>query len=247
MYTENCSDSVSSVCWNLIKVASCYPAKRLLNESENNMKTIFDLREKQDSATYENVKNLYGEPLKIVQLGEQSIKPCIGCWNCWLKTPGRCTLKDQMTEIHPDYMCSDTVILLMDTAQGSISYFVQSGFPESSQSHYLEAYFENLALRLKRDYLGTAIKGGVEGMQVRSPKAQGKIIEPMAKIISHLVNEGSFNSRDLARLARPVQFGSGVTLIFKILARTGLTNYFWDLQLKENNVFDQRFACPYQN
>ena len=31
-------------------------------------------------------------------------------------------------------------------SQGSISYFVQSGFPESSQSHYLEAYFEQLAL-----------------------------------------------------------------------------------------------------
>src|SRR5690606_14411335 len=55
----------------------------------------------------------------------------------------------------------------LEASEGSISFFVQSGFPESSQSHYLEAYFEQLALKLGRTYLGTAIKGGVEGFQMR--------------------------------------------------------------------------------
>ena len=59
-------------------------------------------------------------------------------------------------------------------SQGSISYFVQSGFPESSHSHYLEAYFEQLALRLTRAYIGTAIKGGVESLQYRPTIAQEK-------------------------------------------------------------------------
>lgn len=64
----------------------------------------------------------------------------------------------------------------LPASKGSISFFVQSGFPESSQSHYLEAYFEQLALRLGRTYLGTAIKGQVEGLQMRPAKAQDSMM-----------------------------------------------------------------------
>ena len=56
------------------------------------MKALFDLREKQNDEIYEDIGKLYDEPLKVVRLGQQSITACIGCWNCWLKTPGRCVL-----------------------------------------------------------------------------------------------------------------------------------------------------------
>jgi multimeric flavodoxin WrbA len=396
------------------------------------MKTLFDLRETQDGEIYEAIRNLYDEPLKVVRLGDQSITACIGCWTCWLKTPGRCAMKDKMTESYPDYVNSDTVILLMNTAQGfishqakafldrtiphynpyiemvdgechhvaryksypdmvfyydtvgltnqeeqviedylyrtayhfkskayrivkdgsfklsllesrkakrqvvtfesiepmeklviyngsprrngsnsalilkkvvealgdrveirdlkkvdnweewaetfisekyvmffmplyvhampshvmrfieklraskgSISFFIQSGFPESSQSHYLEAYFEQLALRLGRTYIGTAIKGGVEGLQVRPAKAQEKIIEPMVKAIVNLVCEGNFNPTSIHQLARPIRFGKSTEILFRLIAKTGLTNFFWDQQLKKNDVYEKRFDCPY--
>ncbi len=396
------------------------------------MKTLFDLREKQDGELIEAIRNLYDEPLKVVRLGDEPITACIGCWNCWLKNPGRCVMKDQMVEFYPDYVNSDTVILLMDTAQGfinhqakafldrtiphynpyieivdgecqhvaryksypdmvffydpddltnqeeqviedylyrtayhfkskayrivkddgfqlrllesrkakrqvvafssveqveklviyngsprrrgsnsalilgktaealgdkveirdlkegakwdqwaeafkseknvmffmplyvhampshvmafieklqaskgSMSFFVQSGFPESSQSHYLEAYFEQLALRLRRTYLGTAIKGGVEGLRMRPIKAQEKIIESMVKAIVSLVSEGNFNRTNISQLAKPVRLGKVATILFSLLARTGLINYFWDQQLKENNAYEKRFARPY--
>jgi hypothetical protein len=97
----------------------------------------------------------------------------------------------------------------LDASKGSISFFVQSGFPESSQSHYLEAYFEQLALRLGRTYIGTAIKGGVEGLQVRPAKSQEKIMEPMVKAIANLVYEGSFNPASIRQLAEPNPNGNG--------------------------------------
>lgn len=396
------------------------------------MKTLFDLRSKADSQLIEAVQSLYGEPLNIVRLGDQPITPCLGCWNCWLKTPGQCAIKDQMAESYSDYVNSDTVILLMDTAQGfishqakafldrtiphyhpyieivdgechhvaryqrypdlvfyydredltdledqvvedylfrtayhfrskayriekennlklyplesrkpgngslvfastdplnklviyngsprrnrsnsgeilnkvsevlsdrveirdlkerdkwgewseafkrerdvmfflplyvhampshvmdfierleasagSISFFIQSGFPESSQSHYLEAYFEQLALRLGRTYLGTAIKGGVEGMQMRTAKAREKMIEPMASAINTLVSEGRYSPQEIQKLAVPVRFGLIVVVIFRLLSRLGLVNSLWDKQLKENNVFDRSFDQPY--
>ncbi len=57
-------------------------------------------------------------------------------------------------------------------SKGTITFFIQSGFPESGHSHYLEAYFELLSLRLQRVYLGTIIKGGMEGLQARPTEAQ---------------------------------------------------------------------------
>jgi multimeric flavodoxin WrbA len=396
------------------------------------MHTLIDLRTKQDSETYEAIQDLFDEPLKIVRLGDNSIKACIGCWSCWLKTPGKCVLKDQAVETYSDYVNSDTITLLMSTSQGfinhqakayldrtiphyhpyitmtdgecrhlarydgypdlvfyydregltdqeeqvlddylhrtachhqskayiitndgsfllrplelgkpqrgtlpfasvepmeklviyngsprkrdsnsaiilekvaealgekveirdlkerdswedwaadfkneehvmffmplyvhampshvmefieklqaskgSISFFIQSGFPESSQSHYLEAYVEQLALRLGRTYLGTVIKGGVEGMQMRPPAAQEKMIEPMVKAIHNLACNGSFNPDDIRRLARPVRFGKGAQLIFKLVARFGPINYFWDHQLKNNDAYEKRFDRPY--
>lgn len=394
------------------------------------MKTLIDLREKQTHEIIETIGKLYDEPLEVVRLGEESITACIGCWNCWLKTPGQCVMKDEMAASYPNYISSDTVILLIDTAQGfinhlskafidrtiphyhpyiqiingechhvarykgypdlvffydtegltsqedqviedylyrtayhfksrayrivnqgrlelhplesrqaknqaiafasvkpidklviyngsprrrasnsalilkkavealgdkveirdlkqgdkweewaaafendkhtmffmplyvhampshvmgfieklqasegSISFFIQSGFPESSQSHYLEAYFEQLALKLGRTYLGTAIKGGVEGLQTRPTKAQEKMVEPMVKAIANLVCDGNFNPIDIRRLAIPIRFGNGVARVVKLFAKIGVLNTYWNKQLKANNAYQKRFDC----
>lgn len=396
------------------------------------MNTLFDLRVKQDDGMIEAIQKLSDEHLKVIRLGDQAITACIGCWSCWVKTPGRCVMKDRMAESYPDYVNSDTVFLLMDTAQGfishkakafldrtiphyhpyieivdgechhaaryqrypdmvfyfdpegltiqeeqviedylyrtayqfqskgyrmavngslqlrplearkakrqsaapgsvgpmeklviyngsprrrgsnsalilektaealgerveirdlkerdrweewaeafmweehvmfftplyvhampshvmafieklqasegSISFFVQSGFPESSQAHYLEAYWEQLALRLGRTYAGTAIKGGVEGIQSRSAKDQDKMSGPMVKAIVNLVREGKFDQKDLRQLAIPVRFGKGLAIILQLFAKTGLMNSLWDQQLKGNNAFERRFDRPY--
>ncbi|MBN2652793.1 MAG: flavodoxin family protein [Spirochaetales bacterium] len=396
------------------------------------MKTIFDLRDNHDSEIYKSIQDLYDEKLRIFQFGDDSINACTGCWSCWLKTPGRCIFKDRMVDAYSDYINSDTVILLIDTAQGfinhkakafldriiplyhpyieigdgechhvaryksypdmvffyekkmltaaedqviedylyrtayhfkskpfrieknpayrltqlysraakrksldfatsepmeklviyngsprkkgsnsalilksveeilgsrvevrdlketanwdrwadeflseknvmifmplyvhsmpshvmafieklqpsagNISFFVQSGFIESSQSHFLEAYFEQLSVRLQRNYLGTAIKGGVEGLQIRPPKMQKKFIKLMVQSIVELVLNGKFNPQTIARLAKPLRLGWGMKFLFKILSKTSLVNFFWDSQLKANQVFEQRFDAPY--
>ncbi|MEJ6949632.1 hypothetical protein [Natronospora cellulosivora (SeqCode)] len=108
--------------------------------------------------------------------------------------------------------------------RGSISFFVQSGFPESSQSHYLEAYFEQLSIRLERTYIGTAIKGGVESMQIRSEKFQDKIIEPMVETIVTLLSEGKYDSGDISKLARPIKFGKGIEILFKLIGKRFITH-----------------------
>jgi multimeric flavodoxin WrbA len=396
------------------------------------MKTLIDLREKQTSEVIQAVQNFYNETIQIVSFGNQSIHACIGCWSCWLKTPGKCIMRDQMAESYASYINSDTVIILMDTAQGfinhqakaffdrsiphylpyieiadgecqhvsryevypdmvffyntegltpaeekviedylyrtsyqfkskayrmvikekvqlsslesrdakirtvkfaatkpmnlliiyngsprksgsnsaiflekaaevfadkveirdlkernkwdewagsfkhennvmfflplyvhsmpshvmgfieklqasegSISFFVQSGYPESRQSHYLEAYYEQLALRLGRIYIGTAIKGGLDGLQRRTAAQQEKILEPMIKIIRDLIYEGYYNPAFIRQLANPVRLGFASEILLKLLSRFGIINASWDQNLKDNNAYEKRFDRPY--
>jgi hypothetical protein len=85
----------------------------------------------------------------------------------------------------------------------------------------------------------------VEGMQMRTAEARGKMIEPMVKAIVTLVSEGRYNPQELKKLAVPVRFGSIVVVIFRLLSRFGLVNSLWDKQLKENNAFERSFDQPY--
>lgn len=397
------------------------------------MITLFDLRTNPDLETVAAIAALYDEQPNFKALSPAEIKACIGCWSCWVKTPGRCICKDAMTEIYPDYVNAEKVILLMDTAQGfinhsakafidrtiphyhpyieivdgechhkaryerypelhfyydeqgltpeesqviedylyraayhfgsnayrihknptwslselhprparnqvlqpnatakaeklilyngsprlqgsntalilkaisdvygtnivvrdlkqkkmwaqwaedfpqesavifalplyvhampshvmaflemlqpspgSLGFIVQQGFPESSQSHFLEAYFENLTCRLQRDYIGTAIKGGIEGFQLQPAKNQEKILAPFVELIGSVIESGQMSTQILVKLAAPVYLSKGTLFLFRLLAPTGLIQFYWNSQLKQNNAFHQRFDKPYR-
>jgi hypothetical protein len=396
------------------------------------MITLFDLRIDPNPETVAAIASLYDEQPRYQVLDPTAIKACIGCWSCWLKTPGRCVYKDAVAESYSDYVNSDKVILLMDTAQGfinhcakafidrtiphyhpyieivdgechhkaryerypelhfyydeqglnpqevqiiedylyrtayhfkskayrihknptwtltelrprrprnkvlrpsatervdklilyngsprlsgsntalilqaisdayspnivirdlkqkkmwahwaaefsaesavifvlplyvhampshvmafiemlqpskgSLGFIVQQGFPESSQSHFLEAYFESLTQRLQRDYMGTAIKGGVEGFQLQPAKEQAKILAPFVELVGSVLENGHMSAPVLAKLADKGYLSKGMLFIFRLLAPTGLINSYWDRQLKQNNAFHQRFDRPY--
>lgn len=392
------------------------------------MNTLFDLRKNVDLNSYIKISQQYKGDLSVYDFQKKKIIPCIGCWDCWLKTPGNCALKDRMNESYSAFVASDAVIILMDTAQGfinhkgkafidrsiphfhpyiklidgesqhlsrydrlpdmifyfereglskdeeqriedylyrtayhfktigyriedlqnptlkrldfrpakrgipffgatnnidrlviyngsprikgsntglilqevqhhlgnsvevrdlkqrkrwrdwqrsfsmeehillmlplyvhsmpshvmefieglkpsqgSITFFIQSGFPESSQSYYLEAYFEQLAKRLQRIYLGTVIKGGVEGLKARPIESRRKAIEPMVDIIQNLISNGELNKEQCLQLGKPVRLG----IVGKAFLKTGIINYYWDQQLKANNAFSRRDHRPY--
>src|SRR5690554_4803127 len=99
------------------------------------MITLFDLREKQNDELYIEIQSLYDEPLNIKKFNEYSINACIGCWNCWLKTPGLCVMKDEMVNNYHDYVMSEVVVLLLDTAQGFINHRIKA-FIDRTIPHY---------------------------------------------------------------------------------------------------------------
>jgi multimeric flavodoxin WrbA len=397
------------------------------------MITLFDLRKNPDPETIAAIASLYNEELHYKPIGAAMIKACIGCWSCWVKTPGRCVFKDAMVECYSDYVNSDKVILVMDTAQGfinhqakvfidrtiphyhpyieivdgechhkaryehypemhfyfdeqllnqeeaqviedylyrtayhfqskayrihknptwtlkemeprkacnkllkpnatepvsklilyngsprlsgsnttiileaisdtfgpnmeirdlkqkqmwaqwtsdfpqdqavifvlplyvhampshvmafiemlqpskgSLGFIVQQGFPESSQSYYLEAYFEKLTQRLQRNYMGTAIKGSGEGLHLLPQKEQAKFLAPFLALIQSVFDHGCMSAEIIEKLAGKEYLSKGMLFLFKLLSPTGLIQSYWDQQLKQNNAFSQRFDKPYK-
>jgi multimeric flavodoxin WrbA len=40
-----------------------------------------------------------GADVKLLYTGDLDIKPCLGCFGCWIKTPGKCVQDDDMAEL----------------------------------------------------------------------------------------------------------------------------------------------------
>ena len=127
-----------------------------------------------------------------------------------------------------------------------IGFIVQSGFPEPIHSRYVEKYLEKLALRLGCKYLGTIIKGGVEGIQMKPPRMTKKLFDSFYRLGFFFGKNGTFDEDIVRSLAKRERMSWFTRALLKLLSLTGLTNLYWDTQLKKNNAFDNSFDRPYE-
>lgn len=58
---------------------------------------------------------------ELIEIGEGDLASCIGCFGCWIKTPGNCIIKDSMMGINESYAKSDYVIYLSPVIFGQYS------------------------------------------------------------------------------------------------------------------------------
>jgi multimeric flavodoxin WrbA len=52
-----------------------------------------------------------GAATELIYVADLDVKPCRGCFNCWLKTPGRCVHKDDMAGVLEQVVRSDVLVL----------------------------------------------------------------------------------------------------------------------------------------
>jgi NAD(P)H-dependent FMN reductase len=130
-------------------------------------------------------------------------------------------------------------------ANKSIGFIVQSGFPEVHHSVFLEKYLHKWTQRMQCHYLGTVIKGGVEGIQVQPPRWTRKLFGLFHDLGKVFARTGSFDKDIMKKLATPYALSAGRRLLFRILAVTGLTNYYWNMKLKQYDAYGNRFDRPY--
>lgn len=56
-----------------------------------------------------------------IQLRDKKISYCIGCWSCWVKTPGTCFAKDDSHEVCKAVIQSDLVLFASPVIMGFTS------------------------------------------------------------------------------------------------------------------------------
>lgn len=83
--------------------------------------------------------NLIKEVNTIVISNNGTIHNCIGCFGCWIKTPGRCVLKDDYNNMGELLSKCDELIIISRCMYGSYSPFIRNILDRSIP--YLLPYF----------------------------------------------------------------------------------------------------------
>lgn len=78
----------------------------------------------------------------IVISDNGTIKNCIGCFGCWIKTPGKCVIQDEYQRMGELLAHSDEVIILSRCCYGSYSPFAKNVLDRSIS--YILPYFTNV-------------------------------------------------------------------------------------------------------
>lgn len=128
-----------------------------------------------------------------------------------------------------------------------LGFVVHSGFPEAIHSRAVEEYLKWLVTELGADYFGTVIMGGSEGIARMSPAAIAKKKALFNELGKRLPLENEFNAELIKKVTGEEKFNEIGIFIVQILLKTGLLQHFWNLKLKKNNTYRDRFAKPYAN
>lgn len=74
-----------------------------------------------------------GAECENIFLAGKNIKPCLGCFSCWIKTPGKCVIKDDMAELLEKANGRDIIIfatpLYVDNVSGIMKNFMDRSIP----------------------------------------------------------------------------------------------------------------------
>lgn len=62
-----------------------------------------------------------GAQTENIFLVQKKIHYCLGCFSCWVKTPGKCAIKDDMEGLIEKYMKSDIVVYASPVYVGSVT------------------------------------------------------------------------------------------------------------------------------
>lgn len=139
----------------------------------------------------------------------------------------------------------ESIYELKGLGSKEIGFIVQSGFPEAHHSVYLERYLRKWTARMQYHYLGTVIRGGVEGIQIQPPSWTRKLFKAFFNLGTQFAITGAFDPAIVEALKHPYTLSAGRRFLYRLMAFAGLTNYYWNMKLKEHHAYEKRFDRPY--
>ena len=60
--------------------------------------------------------------VEVLYTDEYKISHCIGCTDCWLKTPGICAIKDDFKILFEKFIQADCIVFVAEAKLGFVSY-----------------------------------------------------------------------------------------------------------------------------
>jgi hypothetical protein len=128
----------------------------------------------------------------------------------------------------------------------SLGFIVQSGFPESIHSVYIERYLEKLTRRMGCRYLGTVIKGGVEGIQFMPESMTRKLYKLFYQLGAHFGEHDEFSPELVKKLKGSLRMSGIKQMGFRVFKLTGLPDFYWNSHLKKFGAYEKRYDRPYE-
>ncbi|MBU0634274.1 MAG: NAD(P)H-dependent oxidoreductase [Candidatus Omnitrophica bacterium] len=131
----------------------------------------------------------------------------------------------------------------------SIGFIVQSGYPDAAHSKYIEAYLKKISKQSGWDYLGTVVRGGMEGIRdwfswIFNGFMYIWCLNLFYRLGKIFGETGSFDERIVNRLLKSRTF-LGLD-VWKLFNSCGITKLYWNMFLIKNCAFGKRFNRPYQ-
>ncbi len=95
-------------------------------------------------------KGLEGE---ILNLHEKEIKPCLGCFKCWMETPGICIINDYGREVAKKIIQSDYLIYVTPVTYGAYSADLKKAVDRSLPllSAFFRIYYNEIHHEMRYD------------------------------------------------------------------------------------------------
>ena len=99
-----------------------------------------------------------GLDAEVMHLENMVIRECVGCFNCWIKTPGICVMDDEGRILTERMINEDLLVLITPIAFGGYSYLLKRAMERlipalhpffirmESETHHMKRYGEYPAL-----------------------------------------------------------------------------------------------------
>lgn len=127
-----------------------------------------------------------------------------------------------------------------------VAYIIHSGFSEAVHLKPLQKYLNRFSQIMGMDNYGVFNVPGSEGFKLM-PKFMTSKRAKMISLIGRAYILGQpVPQREKVALEGPAVLSGARLMQFKILKKTGLADQYWDSQLKNNKVYETRFAAPYE-
>lgn len=128
----------------------------------------------------------------------------------------------------------------------TLGWISQCGFPDSVHLDFVEKYLEKTTRRLGAESAGIIKKAGVEGVRIMPPSMTKGLFQNLQAFGEDLAVRGYFDRGRAEKLSEPRLFSPAKRMMIRFFSLIGITNFYWNKNLKENGAYEIRFAKPYE-